>query len=64
MVASGLGAGLLRLDQAEQGERNGELSIWKGWRSHTWLCWVAPSEGKRAVAVDAVRSAVMEAWAK
>lgn len=64
MVASGMGAGLLRSDYAEQGERNGELAIWKGWRSHTWLCWVAPAEGKqRPVAVEAVRSAVMEAWA-
>jgi DNA-binding transcriptional LysR family regulator len=62
MVASGMGAGLMRLDQAEQGERNGELAIWNGWRSHTWLCWVARGEGKRPVAVEAVRSAVMEAW--
>jgi DNA-binding transcriptional LysR family regulator len=63
MVASGMGAGLLRSDYAEQGERNGELAIWKGWRSHTWLCWVAPEGGKRPVAVEAVRGAVMEAWA-
>jgi len=62
MVASGMGAGLLRVDQAEQGERNGELAIWKGWRSHTWLCWVEPAGGKRAVAVEAVRGAVFEAW--
>ncbi len=63
MVASGLGAGLLRLDQAEQAERQGELAIWQGWRSLTWLCWVAPSGGNRTSAVDAVRGAVMEAWA-
>jgi DNA-binding transcriptional LysR family regulator len=63
MVASGMGAGLLRSDYAEQGERNGELAIWKGWRSHTWLCWVAPAGGRRTVAAEAVRSAVMEAWA-
>jgi len=62
MVASGLGAGLLRLDQAQQGERNGELAIWPGWRSHTWLCWLAPA-GKLPVAVEAVRGAVFEAWA-
>ena len=62
MVASGLGPGLLRLDQAEQGERNGELKIWPGWRSHTWLCWVEP-EGRRAPAVEAVRAAVLETWA-
>jgi len=63
MVASGMGAGLIRLDQAEQGERNGELAIWKGWRSHTWLCWVAPGGARQAVAVEAVKESVMEAWA-
>ena len=63
MVASGLGAGLLRLDQAEQAERNGELAIWPSWRSHTWLCWVASADERRAPAVDAVRAAVLEAWA-
>jgi len=63
MVASGLGAGLLRFDQALQAERNGELAIWPGWRSHTWLCWVAPAGVKPSVAVDAVRGAVLEAWA-
>jgi DNA-binding transcriptional LysR family regulator len=63
MVASGMGVGMLRLDQALQAERNGELKIWPGWRSHAWLCWVAPSGGQRSVAVDAVRSAVLEAWA-
>ncbi len=63
MVASGVGAGLLRLDQGLQAERNGELAIWQGWRSHTWLCWVAPAGGARAAAVDAVKEAVLEAWA-
>ncbi len=62
MVASGMGAGLLRLDQATQAERNGELAIWNGWRSHTWLCWVAPAGGERPAAVAAVRGAVLEAW--
>ncbi|MDH6592910.1 DNA-binding transcriptional LysR family regulator [Variovorax sp. TBS-050B] len=62
MVASGMGAGLMRLDQAEQGRRNGELAIWEGWRSRTWLCWLA-GEGRHAAAVDAVRGAVLEAWA-
>ena len=63
MIASGLGAGLMRLDQATQAERNGELRVWNGWRSHTWLCWVAPAQGKRTDAVEAVRRAVLEAWA-
>ena len=62
MVASGMGAGLLRLDQAEQGQRNGELAIWDGWRSRTWLCWLA-GEDRHAAAVDAVRTAVLETWA-
>ena len=61
MVASGMGAGLLRLDQAEQAERSGELAIWNGWRSRTWLCWLA-AEGRHASAVEAVRSAVLETW--
>jgi DNA-binding transcriptional LysR family regulator len=63
MIASGMGAGLLRLDQAMQAERNGELRIWNGWRAHTWLCWVMPIEAKRTEAVEAVRRAVLEAWA-
>jgi DNA-binding transcriptional LysR family regulator len=63
MVASGLGAGVIRLDQAQQAERNGELKIWNGWRAHTWLCWAAPTQGTQAPAVDAVRAMVLEAWA-
>jgi len=62
MVASGLGAGVLRLDQARQAERNGELQIWDGWRAHTWLCWAAPAGGRRSAAVEAVRSTVLETW--
>ena len=62
MVASGLGAGVLRLDQAEQAERNGELRIWSGWRAHTWLCWAAPAGGRRSDAVEAVRSTVLDTW--
>ena len=61
MVASGLGPGLIRLDQALQAERNGELAIWDGWRSHTWLCWVSPLV-LTSTAVQAVRGAVFEAW--
>jgi DNA-binding transcriptional LysR family regulator len=63
MIASGMGAGVLRLDQALQAERNGELRVWNGWRSHTWLCWVTSAERKRTEAVEAVRRAVLEAWA-
>jgi DNA-binding transcriptional LysR family regulator len=63
MVASGLGAGVVRLDQAQQAERQGALKIWPGWRGHTWLCWASRAEAKVTPAVAAVRSAVQEAWA-
>jgi DNA-binding transcriptional LysR family regulator len=62
MVASGMGVGIVRLDQAERGERAGELAVWPGWRGHTWICWAAPL-GNRTAAVAAVRGAVQEAWA-
>lgn len=62
MVASGLGAGIVRMDQALQAERHGELTLWPGWRGHTWICWAAPPEAKVSPAVAAVRSAVQEAW--
>ena len=64
MVASGLGAGIVRLDQALQAERHGELTVWPGWRSHTWLCWASPPEAQVSPAVAAVRAAVQEAWAR
>jgi DNA-binding transcriptional LysR family regulator len=64
MVASGLGAGIVRLDQALQAARHGELVVWPGWRSHTWLCWASPPQAKVSPAVAAVRGAVQEAWAR
>lgn len=60
MVASGFGAGIVRMDQALQAERQGELKLWKGWRGHTWICWAAPPQ--RSAAVEALRQAVIEAW--
>ena len=60
MVASGFGAGIVRMDQALEAERRGELKLWKGWRGHTWICWVAPPQ--RSTAVDALRQSVIEAW--
>ncbi len=63
MVASGLGAGIVRLDQALQAERQGELVVWPGWRAHTWICFASPPEAQVSPAVAAVRSAVQEAWA-
>lgn len=64
MVASGLGAGIVRLDQALQAERHGELVVWPGWRGHTWLCWASPPQARVSPAVAAVRAAVQEAWAQ
>lgn len=63
MVASGLGAGLMRRDQAEDVERLGQGVVWPGWRGHTWLCWVGPDIDPGVPAVSAVREAVVQAWA-
>lgn len=63
MVASGFGAGIVRMDQALQAERHGELKLWKGWRGHTWICWAAPLRPRASAAVEVVRQAVLEAWA-
>jgi DNA-binding transcriptional LysR family regulator len=63
MVASGMGAGLVRLDQALQAERAGEAVIWNGWRSRTWLCFIEPAAAAESSAVQAVREAVLESWA-
>jgi DNA-binding transcriptional LysR family regulator len=62
MVASGMGVGVVRLDQAEQAERQGELRIWKHWRAHTWICFASPPESRLSPATVAVRAAVQEAW--
>jgi DNA-binding transcriptional LysR family regulator len=63
MVATGFGAGIVRLDLAQQAERMGELKIWKGWRGHTWICWAASPQPRNAAAVQALRQAVFEVWA-
>ena len=63
MVASGFGAGIVRMDQALQAERHGELKVWKGWRGHTWICWASPPQARTSAAVAAVRGAVQDAWA-
>jgi len=62
MVASGLGAGLVRGDQAREAERLGEAVAWNGWKSSSWLCWIAPPPARQGVAVRAVREIVLEAW--
>lgn len=63
MVASGLGAGLMRRDQAEEAERHGQGVVWPGWRGHTWLCWVGPDIDHGVPAVAAVLETVVQAWA-
>lgn len=62
MVASGLGAGLMRRDQAEDAQRMGQGVIWPGWQGRTWLCWVGPEGPPDVQAVAAVRDAVAQAW--
>lgn len=62
MVASGLGVGLMRRDQADDAERLGQGVIWPGWQGRTWLCWVAPDPAPEVAAVAAVRDIVLEVW--
>jgi DNA-binding transcriptional LysR family regulator len=63
MVASGLGAGLMRRDQADEAVRQGEGVIWPGWTASSWLCWVSTPSAIAVPAVAAVRDAVVAAWA-
>lgn len=63
MVASGLGAGLMRRDQADDAERLGQGVIWPGWQGRTWLCWVGSDPAPEVAAVAAVREVVLETWA-
>ena len=64
MVASGLGAGLMRRDQAEEAERLGQGVVWPGWQGHTWLCWIAPDPAPDVAAVAALRSVVLDTWSR
>lgn len=63
MVASGLGAGLMRRDQADDAERLGQGVIWPGWQGRTWLCWVGGDPAPEVAAVAAVREVILETWA-
>jgi len=66
MVASGMGAGVVRADLAEIAQRQGQIVVWPGWRTHTWLCWAALPAARAdsvAPALAAARAAVLEAWA-
>lgn len=62
MVASGLGAGLMRRDQADDAVRLGQGVIWPGWQGRTWLCWVGSDPASEVAAVAAVRGVVLELW--
>jgi DNA-binding transcriptional LysR family regulator len=63
MVASGLGVGLMRRDQAIEAQRAGQGVIWHGWQGRTWLCWASTAGALEVAAVAAVRDTVLEAWA-
>jgi DNA-binding transcriptional LysR family regulator len=61
MVASGLGAAVLRLDQAQAAVEAGELRIWPHWQDETWLCWLQ-KEGPEDHALTVLRELVEEVW--
>lgn len=62
MVASGLGVGLMRRDQAEAAVRDGQADIFPGWSGQTWLCWITTPEALAIPAVAAVRDTVQALW--
>ncbi|SEL79521.1 DNA-binding transcriptional regulator, LysR family [Roseateles sp. YR242] len=62
MVASGMGLGLLRRDQAEAAERAGELRLWPHWSTVTWLCWMQKDTPHEEPALTALRELVTEVW--
>lgn len=62
LVAGGLGAGMVREDQARDAERLGEGRVWNGWHSTAWICWVAAAANRQTPAVRAVREVVLELW--
>jgi len=41
MIASGLGAGVIRRAEAESGVENGEMAIWPCWQGRIQLCWIS-----------------------
>lgn len=62
MVSAGMGAGMVRRDQALLMEEAGQARIWPGWAAPTWFCWVSSPAALKVPAVAAVRDAVMETW--
>ena len=61
LVASGMGAGILRRDQALEAQREGAAVVWPHWRATSSLCWIA-RKAPASPALAAVRACVMEAW--
>ena len=64
MVASGMGAGLMREDQALEAQRAGQVVVWEGWRYSTGLCWVGPLQAAASPAVEAVRQVAVDVWSR
>lgn len=62
MVAAGMGAGMVRRDQAVLMETAGQARIWPGWAAPTWFCWISSPAAMAAPAVAAVRDAVAQTW--
>jgi len=62
MVAAGMGAGMVRRDQAALMEDAGQARIWPGWAAPTWFCWISSPAALAAPAVAAVRDAVAQTW--
>lgn len=62
MVAAGMGAGMMRRDQAALMEEAGQGRIWPGWSAPTWFCWISSPAALAVPAVAAVRDAVAQTW--
>jgi len=62
MIAAGMGAGMLRRDQAAMLEEAGQARVWPGWVAPTWFCWISSPAALEVPAVAAVRDAVAQTW--
>ena len=62
MVASGLGAGILRSDEAHDGAANGEMVIWPHWKGAASLYWISSATVRHDAISAAVRDIVLAAW--
>jgi DNA-binding transcriptional LysR family regulator len=63
MIASGLGAGILRRTEAEDGVQKGEFSIWPCWAGKTYLCWVCSPTMAQSPIAEAISGGVHRVWA-